>query len=261
MRPECGFFYKSWEHEKGKNYYLSKWFHEVRDEKARGERSSLYLHGARSNHVAQRIHAMYPEIKLIFCLRNPTERAYANYRFTALCGFESLSFRDALRQEEKRKRSMVSWMKEIQPFLYRERGLYFQQIEEFLKYFPREQMLFINSRELAVRTKEVLQRAYRFLDVGDDYQGEPLADFSSPNVRSLAMQRMLRRVFGAKLDDLTEGFRREENPDLLGRIVGLNLTGSKLPLDAGLRAELNEFYASSNRQLAELLEWDLSDWV
>src|SRR3989338_4986121 len=45
MRPECGFFYKSWEHKKGKDYYLSRWFSDAKREIAVGERSSLYLHG------------------------------------------------------------------------------------------------------------------------------------------------------------------------------------------------------------------------
>ena len=43
MRPEPHFFYKSWEYEKGLNYYFSKWFQNVPDKKiAIGERSSSY---------------------------------------------------------------------------------------------------------------------------------------------------------------------------------------------------------------------------
>ena len=54
MRPECNFFYKTWEFEKGKDYYLKRWFSEAGDQKAVGERSSLYLHGDFTK-VAERI--------------------------------------------------------------------------------------------------------------------------------------------------------------------------------------------------------------
>ena len=93
MRPECGFFYKSWEYKKGLDYYRRRWFSDAMDEIAVGERSSLYLHGV-FNNVAQRIRNSYPDIKLIFCLRNPTERAFANYRFTTFSSYYGLSNRD-----------------------------------------------------------------------------------------------------------------------------------------------------------------------
>ena len=117
MRPECNFFYKSWEFSKGPSYYAQKYFSDVKSEIAIGERSSLYLHGDFLD-VPKRIHALLPDVKLIFCLRNPTERAFANYRFSVLSGFEHKSFERALELEDLRFGRAKGWKSEIQPNLY-----------------------------------------------------------------------------------------------------------------------------------------------
>ena len=259
MRPECGFFYKSWEHEKGKDYYLKRWFSDVDGQVAIGERSSLYLHGT-FNNVAKRIHKMYPDMKFIFCLRNPTERAYGNYRFTALCGFEKMSFKDALENEEKRKKSLTGVMSEIQPFIYRERGCYYDQLQPFFELFPRKNILCIKSDVLAKKTNETLKEVFRFLNVADSYIPEPQKDHTSPNVKNLYVQVLFRKLFGYNLDEITEDYRQEASNSLLSKLVGLNLTGSKMPMGKEERQILNDFYFPHNEKLAKLLNWDLSDW-
>ena len=259
MRPECGFFYKSWEFKKGKSYYLSKWFSDVKNQKAVGERSSLYLHGT-FNNVARRIYEVYPNIKLVFCLRNPTERAYANYRFTALCGFEKISFKQALTEESERKKKLGGIMNEIQPYLYKERGCYYDQLEQFFELFPKSQIFCIKSEVLAKSTDETLKKIFDFLEVDNNFKPLPQENFTSPNVRSLDLQRVFRKLLGNKLDDITENYRKIKPQSLLDKIVGLNLTYGKSPMGDEERKMLNDFYAKHNEKLSKLLGWDLSDW-
>jgi len=259
MRPECGFFYKSWEYEKGKNYYLQRWFSEASDERAVGERSSLYIHGL-FNKVAKRIHSMYPDMKFIFCLRNPTERAYRNYRFTALCGLETLSFKDALKNEEDRKKSYTGFMAEIQPTLYKERGCYYDQLEPFLEYFPQNNILCIKSEILSKNTDEEIKRVFKFLGVNEKFKTLPQKDHTSPNVKNLYVQMILRKTIGKRLDNITEEYRQENVASLISKIVGFNLTKTKMPMGNDERRFLNDYYAQRNEKLAKLLGWDLSDW-
>lgn len=259
MRPECGFFFKSWEFEKGKEYYLNTWFHEVLPRhKAIGERSSLCIHGIKS---AERIHSLYPDIKLIFCLRNPTERAYGNYRFTAMCGFETHSFEKSLKIEEIRKKRQKGIWKEIQPNLYRERGCYYDQLTPFFKLFPQEQILCIKSENMAKNTPETLKKVYDFLGVDSNFNAPKQENFSSPNVKGLYFQYLLRNMLGTKLDSITENFRKERTTSLIDRLVRLNLTEKKQPMSEYARKQLNEFYKPHNEKLANLLKWDLSDWI
>lgn len=259
MRPECGFFYKSWEYKNGKDYYLKKWFSDVKDETAIGERSALYLHGT-FNNVSKRIHDMYPNIKLIFCLRNPTERAYANYRFTALCGYESLSFKDALRDEEKRSRNEKGILKEVQPHLYKKRGCYYEQLVPYFELFPKKQILCIKSEVMAGNPEDIFKQIFKFLDVDLTYRPLPQVDFTSPEVKNLLFQTWLKKLFGYNLDLMTENFRMLSTKSLLDKIIGLNLKGSKKQMNKEEREMLNEYYAPHNEKLEKLLGWDLSDW-
>jgi len=72
MRPEPHYFYYSWKFAKPISWYESTWFSDATDEKAIGERSSSYMFGV---HVAQNIFRYLPDVKMIFMLRNPIERA------------------------------------------------------------------------------------------------------------------------------------------------------------------------------------------
>ena len=122
MRPEPHFFYKSWEFEKGSDYYLERWFKSVPEEaKAIGERSSSYMFGG--DDVALKIREFNPNMKFIFTLRNPIERAWANYRYTVLQGLEENTFEEALKNEKERVEAQKGIWKEIQPYNYTERLL------------------------------------------------------------------------------------------------------------------------------------------
>lgn len=264
MRPECGFFYKSWEYKKGKDYYLEKWFSDVGDEIAVGERSSLYLHGIFNKinkGIAEKIQQMYPNMKFVFCLRNPIERAYGNYRFTALCGFESLSFKEAILKEEKRINSEIGLTAEIQPHIYKLRGCYYDQLMPFFERFPERNILCIKSEVLAKDTESMLKQVFKFLGVDENFEPSPQKNHTSPNVRNLYIQGVFRKFLGTKLDKMTEEYRQEDAKSLLSSLVGLNLTPSKMPMGADERKMLNDFYVPHNEKLAKLLNWDLSDWL
>ena len=114
MRPEPHFFYKSWEFEKGINYYLKRWFWNVPSSSvAIGERSSSYLFGGEA--VANKIFHAYPDMRFVFTLRNPIERTWANYRYKVLQGLEDLPFEDALKNEILRISQQEGIWAEIQP--------------------------------------------------------------------------------------------------------------------------------------------------
>ena len=152
-RPEPNFFHYSWKFSQGVEWYQRTLFQEVGKEKAVGERSSLLL---TSNVAAGRIKEYLPKIKLIFCLRNPIERAWANYRFTVLEGLEPLPFNEALEQERKRMSTAEGKWIEIQPHAYLTRSHYSTHIQEYIKLFQRENILFIKSEDLGKKSSSKL---------------------------------------------------------------------------------------------------------
>ena len=114
--------------------------------------------------VARRIHAYNPAMKLIFLLRNPGARAISQYHMEFGRGTEKLSLWRALLAEPFRLGDKnLDRLLELRYHSYLHRGFYTNQILGLLKYFPREQMLFIRSDRLQYRHDEVLHQIYKFL--------------------------------------------------------------------------------------------------
>lgn len=118
--------------------------------------------------VARRIQRYNPKTKLIYLLREPGERAVSQYQHARRLGFERLPFPLALLAEPARlwrDRNDLGWRSSRRVHSYVDRGRYAPQIENMLAYFPRTQMLFLRTEELALEHESVLRRVYEFLEV------------------------------------------------------------------------------------------------
>ena len=208
MRPEPHFFYYSDKYDRGIDWYKRKWFSEVKKQSAIGERSSSYLYHKES---AKRIKENLPDIKLIFVLRNPIERTWANYRYTVLSGLEDLSFTEALETEPHRVKSASGIWKEVQPHDYTGRGLYGEQLEFYLKFFSWSQILIVNSEKLSSETQIQLDRITNFLGVKNFEQFELPPAFTSLSIFNKDVQIKCRKLLGAnKFNFIVEAVRRKE---------------------------------------------------
>lgn len=261
MQPECNFFFKSGEYAKGLDYYSTRWFSGVSGQKALGERSSLLLSGP---WVPQRLARDLPRVRLIFLLRNPVDRAYANYRFTALAGYEELSFEDALERERERAaiaHSQGTFWGELQPHAYFARGLYYEQLLGYLRHFSGDRMLLMRSDELLKNQDEALRKVYAFLGLDEGFRAKPFSDLSSPAVRDLGLQVRLRREFPDQLDAAIQRIRQGLPPAAESdRVVYANVHANFAPLADGLRRMLARRYAESNRLLSSLVPFSVEDW-
>lgn len=269
MRPEPSFFFKSWEFEKGLDYYSSRWFSEVPESSiAIGEKSANYLFGGAT--TAQRIKKTLPDVKIIFILRNPIERAWANYRFTVLEGLENLPFEEAVRQESRRVREETGIWAEIQPRSYIGRGYYAQKLKEFFPFFPRSQLHIVKSELLLSDTQHELKKIYDFLGVRmRDFKPKPSASFTSLNIVDPAIQMELRKYFGDRFDTVVEATRKEldlsqfiERPGDLEAINRLrsNMKAKKDTMPAGARAYLADVFSDDMQELTTIVDFDISDW-
>jgi hypothetical protein len=96
----------------------------------------------------------YPNSKFIVMLRDPIERAYSQYNhqnFTdKTVSYDPLSFSNAIRIEEDRFQisDKSNFFYEYKYYSYKKRGLYQEQIKNWLKYFPKESFIFIDMSEL-----------------------------------------------------------------------------------------------------------------
>lgn len=263
MQPECNFFFKSDEYERGLEHYQERWFGAVAGEAAVGERSSLLLSGG--ERVAERVAEHLPQVKLIFLLRDPVLRAYANYRFTALAGHEELDFPTALATEPERMeaaRQRSRFWGEIQPHAYFSRGLYADQLAPFQARFAPEQLLVMRSDELHKDYEASLTRLWRFLGVDASFQPGPVPDFSSPAVRDVKTQAALRGEAPEAFDAAIQRVREGSPPaNEFERRVRANLQEGYDPLPAALRDDLAARYREPNQRLAAQVSFSIADWL
>ncbi|GAC1565619.1 MAG: hypothetical protein NVS3B14_03950 [Ktedonobacteraceae bacterium] len=116
-----------------------------------------------------------PHAKLIVLLRNPVDRAYSQYFHAIDHGFATLSFEEAIEHEEERaSREREKILKDEYYYSieymerdYLARGIYVDQLQAWMKLFPREQFLILKSEEFYADTAAALKHILTFLNVPD----------------------------------------------------------------------------------------------
>ena len=155
-------------YDKGVNWYRS-FFPKTRDG-VTGEASPYYLFHPL---VPERAKRLLPDGRLIVLLRNPVERAYSHYQMVVRIGIEPLSFEEALACEKERieaEEEKILHNPFYDSFNYRyysyaARGLYVVQLERWLRFFSKEQVLVMSSEQYFESPQTVYDRLTRFLDI------------------------------------------------------------------------------------------------
>ncbi|MCP4405718.1 MAG: sulfotransferase domain-containing protein [bacterium] len=137
-----------------------------------GEATPLYLFHP---HVPQRVLTTIPKVKLIVLLRNPVDRAYSAYQMKFRRGVETLSFEQAIEKEQERLQSELEKVLDNehyfsfnrQHYAYLARGVYVEQFKNWMKYFPREQMLILKSENFFSNPAGNFKQVNDFLKLPD----------------------------------------------------------------------------------------------
>lgn len=257
MRPEPNFFHYSHKFSKGINSYL-KIFKSASKNQIIGERSSLLL---TSKKAPLRIKKYFPSIKLIFCLRNPIERAWANYRFTCLEGLENKTFYNAIKLEKKRKiRNNLYW-KEVSPYSYIERGKYYSSLKLFLKLFKKKNILIIKSEDLSHNTSSQIKKVCSFIGIKKKFKFKTPENFTSPMVINISKQRELRAKYGRKFYLIIEKIRQKKSLKKRYNDIKRNLKFSKEPMDNKSRIYLRTIFHKNIKKLSNIIDFNTEDWI
>ncbi|MCY0879060.1 MAG: sulfotransferase [Firmicutes bacterium] len=217
--------------------------------KARGEASTLYLYHPEA---PRRIRELIPEARLIAILRNPVDRAISQYTFQRFLKTEPLdTLEKALAAEEERRQQNAP------PFsLYREVGLYSDQIARYLALFPREQLLFLLQDDLEQDPRAVFQHIFEFLGVDATFypdlrhktnaSGIPQHETMFRLIKSAG--RTVKRFLPERLATRLSGSAHEtllQHP----------------PVNPATRAALREYFRADIARTQELIGRDLSHWL
>ena len=121
--------------------------------------------------AAERLHGCFPQAKLIVILRNPVDRAFSHYQMLVRRGTERRSFEKAIDSElqllagatETSLEDRAQW-KDCH-YIYK--SLYACSLKQWMKLFPREQFLILQSEEFYANPAATLKQVFEFLDLPD----------------------------------------------------------------------------------------------
>ncbi|MGH8890407.1 MAG: sulfotransferase domain-containing protein [Acidothermaceae bacterium] len=219
--------YFSYEYERGGKWYTEQFpaVARARTQAVLRQRRPITGEGSPSyaDHplAPQRVHADFPDVRLIFLLRNPIERAYSHYNMSRRDGEEPLeTFEEAVDAEEGRLAGEFERVLEqpnyrafnLSTYSYLTRGRYAEHVNRWLAVFPREQVLLLTTEELTQSWAETMGRCWGFLGLRDIDSG-PVQRLNSASYSSMnpATRERLREYFAP---------HNVETAKLLGRDPG-----------------------------------------
>jgi hypothetical protein len=256
-KKELNFFHLHYD--LGIDWYVNH-FSACRSCEIAGEVSPLYMwHPI----VPSRMASTIPNARLIFCLRDPVERAFSNYWFNISRGTQNptQSFSSAIRCEDGIKR-------------YVSKGFYSDSIRRFLRFYDRSKMIFVLTENLQRNPKSEMKMCFEFLGLNPSVEVDH--DFSlRHNVTVLPRNQLTSRMLGMGarvrriLTDPSLATARRYVPEFLHSFAGtLNAAFDRVCLGNQSRGQveeddrqyLREIYALRNQDLPEIVNERLGSW-
>jgi hypothetical protein len=228
-------------------------FDGVRDEKAIGEASTVYLY---SPNAASGIRARLPHASIVAVLRDPVDRAYSNYLYMVRRGYEPLGdFRAAVQAEKGRihKNWHPVWH-------YVNHGFYYEQLKRYLDVFPASQIKVCLYDDLVADPVSFVQGIFRFLQVNETFVPDVSRRYNEGRIpRNRTLHQALVRPNPVKsLFKLLVAQKLRRRLEMILRERNLRPAP---PLAAELRARLRKVYRKDILQLQNLIQRDLSRWL
>jgi len=156
-RKELRYFSHEDRWRRGVQWYEAQF---TRDARVRGESSPSYTQYPRFKEPPERMHALLPEAKLIYLVRDPVERLVSHYAFSSAGGWELGTFENAIRSQESR-------------FLWSSR--YNAQVQRYLPYYDRSRIHVVALEDLVRNLRPTMQDVFRFLGVDEEFWSQDFA--------------------------------------------------------------------------------------
>lgn len=225
-----------------------------------GEASVAYLYDADAPRRIKEF--LGDEAQVIVLLRNPVDMAYSLWGHMTRVGAEDKPFGDAVNTPEvyikdsKDGRYSHEWLGN---FLYKERVLYAQQLQNYFDAFDAENVHVFIYEEFFEDTELSLKKILALLGVSQDFDASIERKNSSGGSRSAMLQKFLRypSVFKNVLKVILPRSIREV---IKNKLSQLNRYHNSLPpLSDDLRKELEKYFDNDVRDLEKMLGRSLNE--
>lgn len=243
---EVHFFDKAHNHIKGAPWYEAH-FEAAKTKHIVGEKTPDYLwttsDGAEHHiaHTHQRIHALYPNTKLIVTLRNPVERAVSALNHLIRTGRIS-PFRDA-------DELLTGPARPVKRHGVLQKGFYFNQIQAYLELFDRDQFLFlIFEEDIIDKPARALEQIRSFLGIPSNFPPDDATLRSRINAHHLSSFGLLLRYYTPL-------------PKMVIRRLDFPFPAHKIAPSTEVVRRLYDMYAEANSNLFSFLGRRPQSWL
>ena len=157
------------------------WYRRHFDPRARvrGESSPNYTAYPQHDGVPERMHALLPDARLIYLVRDPLERIAAHWVHNYAKRRERGTLRETLTHPQTS---------------YIERSRYHMQIERFLRFYDRDRVLVIEQDDLRGDREATLRSVFEFAGVDPDFTHPRFSDERHQTSRKMRSSRLAMRL-------------------------------------------------------------------
>lgn len=241
---ELNFFIRERNWHKGIEWYKSNFTGKGR---ILGEASPSYTTFPFLSGVPERMYSVVPDAKLIYMVRDPIDRAISHYIHNYASRLEERSIEEAFVDLDNN------------PYIFL--GKYYMQIEQYVDYFPKSNILIVTQEDLYSERGLTLQKVFGYLNVDQTFYSPK---FTSTEHRSVEKRR--RNRIGLFLKWLSKTsiatiFSTHVRMNI-GRVLYIPFsTKIETPvLNSALKAQLIAYFKDDINRLREFTGCDFETW-
>jgi len=228
---------------RGSDWYETH-FPDSPDDRLIGEETPSYI---RSERAPGRIHKDLGDVKLIFCVRHPIDRAYSHYWHEK--GKDKIEFEfDELFDNYDLYQSWI------------EPGLYYKQIGRYREYFDDDDIKMMFFGDLVEDDADYLRQAHEFLGVAVDYEPSVLREKvnEARHDMPVALRRVRDVVRETAPDQVVDSVRPAYRS---AKSLVFDRSEYEEGVDPDTRERLADVFADDVRALESWTGRDLSHWL
>jgi len=230
-------------------------FENVKQEKAIGESTVFYLYYYKE--AIKNIKLLLGnDVKIIILLRNPVDRAFSAFQHVSKSVKESLSFEDALNQEEGRLEKDLTLTPMV---MYKDMGLYYNMVKAYKEKF--ENVHIILYEDFRDKTDEVLKDVFEFLEVNvkTKINSSTRHNVGGKRWKNKKMKNLFQK------ENIFKNIYMKFVPDIIKDKVKVKLvkisTNKVTSMNKKTKEYLESFFKEDINKLSELIGKDLKHWT
>jgi hypothetical protein len=219
------------------------------NKKAIGEVSTCYAYFHES--AVPLIKEKLGDIKIIFILRNPVERAFSAYKHFVRMNAEILSFKDALKAEKERMDQHRDFM-----WYYADVGFYSKQLKAFKNNFS--QVKIFLTEDLEAFPQNTMKEIFQFIEVDNSFV--PDTSFRYNEAGTMPSPLLKKTFSNTFLKSIVKKIIPEKKRMAVKQKLRKPSETIPLLMDADVKASLVNLYHDDIMELEKIIERDLSEW-